>query len=733
MSLLDRIRPELAAFRPYVSARRAGHDARIRLDANESPWDAATGGGALESGLNRYPEPQPAALRERLAALYGTTPDALWIGRGSDEAIDLLLRLFCRAGRDNVVTHVPTFGMYRIATALQGAELRAVATDPARGFALDADALLAQVDEDTRIVIVCSPNNPTGTRHPRATLARIAAALADRALLLVDEAYVEFADEPDASAVALLADHANVAMLRTLSKAHALAGARIGTLIARPDLIGCVAAIAPPYPLPIGSVRAALAALAPEALARTRERIAMLRSERARVAAALETSPLVRALWPSEGNFVLARFDDASAAFARLLAADVLVRDFSSQPGLSGCLRITIGRPDENDTMLRALDALPPAAAAAAAPPAAVTGGPLRILFVDRDGTLIEEPDDQQIDAFDKFRLVPGTIHALRRFVAAGYELVMVSNQDGLGTASFPEPAFRGPQRLLLDILASEGIAFREALIDRSFPQDHAPTRKPGVGLVRHYLGPGVLDRVASVVVGDRETDLEFARNLGLRGLRIGPDFGWEAIAAAVLDRPRTAHVTRATRETRITVDVDLDAATRPHVATGIGFFDHMLEQLGVHGGFALRVACDGDLAVDEHHSVEDTALALGRALRDALGDRRGIARYGFMLPMDESLASAALDLSGRPCFVFEGAFPRERVGELATELVPHFFRSLSDALGATLHLSVRGENAHHMVEACFKAVGRVLRQAIRREGDAVPSSKGTLGEAIGA
>jgi imidazoleglycerol-phosphate dehydratase/histidinol-phosphatase len=356
-----------------------------------------------------------------------------------------------------------------------------------------------------------------------------------------------------------------------------------------------------------------------------------------------------------------------------------------------------------------------------------MSGAAPKILFVDRDGTLIEEPADEQIDAYEKFRLIPGAIGALRRLVDAGYELVMVSNQDGLGTVSFPEAHFVGPQQLLLGILAGEGIRFREVLIDPSLPADNAPTRKPGIGLVRHYLGAGRLDRERSAVIGDRETDLEFARNIGVRGLRIGVDGNWPAIAHALLDAPRRASVHRPTRETRIDVDIDLDSTARPRVETGISFFDHMIDQLGVHGGFEVRLRCQGDLHIDEHHTVEDCALALGQALREALGDRRGIGRYGFLLPMDESLAQVALDLSGRPYFVFKGAFPRDNVGGLPSELVPHFFRSLADALGANLHISVRGENTHHMIEACFKAVGRALRQAIQRSGSAVPSSKGVL------
>ena len=351
-----------------------------------------------------------------------------------------------------------------------------------------------------------------------------------------------------------------------------------------------------------------------------------------------------------------------------------------------------------------------------------------KILFIDRDGCLIVEPADEQIDSYAKLDLVPGVIAALQRCVAAGYELVMVTNQDGLGTASFPEEAFRGPQELLLRILRSQGSAVREVLVDRSFPHERLDTRKPGSGLLRHYLADDGWSRAASAVSGDRETDMQLAANLGVRGFRVGPlGLGWEEIAHRLLDAPRVGAVARRTRETSIEVSVDLDRAAEPTVRTGLGFFDHMLEQIGKHGGFALTLACAGDTQVDEHHTVEDCALALGQALRQALGDKRGIGRYGFTLPMDESLATAALDLSGRPWFVFDGCFPRERVGDLPTELVEHFFRSLCETLGANLHLSVSGDNAHHMVEACFKVVARTLRQALRREGSELPSTKGVL------
>ncbi len=351
-----------------------------------------------------------------------------------------------------------------------------------------------------------------------------------------------------------------------------------------------------------------------------------------------------------------------------------------------------------------------------------------RILFIDRDGVLIEEPEDFQVDSFEKFRLVEGVIPALCRLRDAGFEFVMVTNQDGLGTASFPRDRFEGPHNLLLQILDSQGVRFREVLIDESLPEENRPTRKPGLGLVMHYLKDRSIDLAGSAMVGDRETDMEFAQNLGVRGLRLGPGaHSWAQIAHLLVEVPRQARIERTTRETKIVVSVDLDRTADPSIRTGLGFFDHMLEQLGKHGGFALAVECAGDLHIDEHHTVEDTALALGTALRKALGDKRGIARYGFTLPMDETRASAALDFSGRPYFVFKGAFPRESVGGLPTELVPHFFRSLCETAGLNLHLTVEGENAHHMVEASFKVVARALRQALTREGVDLPSTKGTL------
>lgn len=353
---------------------------------------------------------------------------------------------------------------------------------------------------------------------------------------------------------------------------------------------------------------------------------------------------------------------------------------------------------------------------------------PRRILFLDRDGTLIVEPPDGRIDRLDKLALVPGVIPALLRFKATGYEFVVVSNQDRLGSTEFPREPFDAVDTAFRALFASQGIVFSAVFYCPHTREDGCACRKPGVAFVRDYLADATLDRERSAVIGDRGSDLELAANMGLPGYRVGGDgTTWDEIAHLALDRPRTARVERKTRETDILVRLDLDRESDADVRTGLGFFDHMLEQLGKHGGFELGIHCRGDLEVDEHHTIEDVALALGQALREALGDKRGIGRYGFVLPMDEATAEVAIDLGGRPYLVFEGEFPRPQVGALPTELVPHFFRSLSDTLGASLQIRVRGENAHHMIEACFKGVARALRQAIARSGDVLPTTKGRL------
>jgi imidazoleglycerol-phosphate dehydratase/histidinol-phosphatase len=352
-----------------------------------------------------------------------------------------------------------------------------------------------------------------------------------------------------------------------------------------------------------------------------------------------------------------------------------------------------------------------------------------KILFVDRDGTLIEEPADFQIDRLDKVRLLPGVIPALREIQDCGFGLVMVSNQDGLGTPSFPEEAFRQSHDFVMHLFESQGIRFERVFICPHLPEDQCACRKPRTGLLTRYLAATDLDLERSAVIGDRETDIELAENIGVEGILIDGAAGtdWAAIADRLCRSERTARVERSTRETSIAVAVNLDAEGQTEVSTGIGFFDHMLEQIAKHGGFRLHLQTEGDLEVDEHHTVEDTAICLGQALREALGDKRGIGRYGFTVPMDESEARSSIDLSGRGAFVFSGKFPRDKVGGLPVEMVEHFFRSLAESVGAALHIEVTGENTHHMVEACFKSVGRSLRQAIRAEGNVLPSTKGVL------
>lgn len=350
-----------------------------------------------------------------------------------------------------------------------------------------------------------------------------------------------------------------------------------------------------------------------------------------------------------------------------------------------------------------------------------------KALFIDRDGTIIREPEDEQIDSLEKLEFVPGAIGALSSLAKLDFVLVMVSNQDGLGTPSFPEEDFHPAHNKMLKTLEGEGVVFDEILIDRSFPQDNAPTRKPRTGLLTAYMD-GSYDLAASFVIGDRESDMELARNLGAKGLKLG-ELSWAEIAARVRASERRCTVSRKTAETDISICVDLDGGLESFSDTGLKFFDHMLDQLPHHGGISLQVRCKGDLEVDEHHTVEDVGIALGEALRTALGDKRGIDRYGFALPMDESRAMVLLDLGGRSELVWDVHFTREYVGDVPTEMFRHFFKSMSDAMKANLYVKAEGENNHHIAEAVFKAFARTLRQAVRRDvfkGE-LPSSKGLL------
>ena len=354
-----------------------------------------------------------------------------------------------------------------------------------------------------------------------------------------------------------------------------------------------------------------------------------------------------------------------------------------------------------------------------------------RILFIDRDGTLIEEPADEQIDAFEKLKFVKGVFRNLS-FIRQNldFEFVMVSNQDGLGTDSFPEDTFWPVHNFILQTLEGEGITFDDILIDPHFAEDNAPTRKPNIGLVEKYMSNPAYDIAGSYVIGDRETDQTFARNIGCKSLILSDEgMSWNKICELLFAGERTAEVNRKTKETDIHIKVNLDGTGKCDISTGLGFFDHMLEQIGKHGMIDLTIQTKGDLHVDEHHTIEDTAIALGECILTALGDKRGIERYGYCLPMDDCLCSVALDFGGRPWLVWDAEFKREKVGEMPTEMFLHFFKSLSDAAKMNLNIKAEGQNEHHKIEGIFKALARSLKMAVRRDiyHYELPSTKGML------
>lgn len=552
MSWLELLmRPELGSLAPYRSARNEadGFVPDIAIDANEFPWPPFGAFGA-DTKLNRYPEPQPAALLQRLSTLWNIPSNRLLLGRGSDEGIDVLIRLFCRAGRDEILICPPTYGMYRIAAQVQGAGVREVRL--AADAQLAMSAILSAFTPETKLIFIPSPNAPMGHAMRREDILAICAARATQSLIVVDEAYVEFSDTPQ-GLLPELEKYPNLVVLRTLSKAHALAGERIGVVLGAPELICNLRKILAPYPLAQTSIRAALDALSPSGLIQNAERRQLIVAERERLARLLSQSAWISGVFPSVANFLLVRTKESEVLVRHLRGFGILARDRHCD--VPDSVRLSIGTPEEDDLVLKAL----------------------------------------------------------------------------------------------------------------------------GVHVPEMPMAPRL--------------------------------FSWR----------------QRTNETAIDVTVNLDAPGFLHVETGIGFFDHMLAQLARHGGFGLELNCKGDLDTDQHHTIEDCALALGQTLKSALGEKHGIARFGFTAPLDEALAQVSIDLSGRPYLVFEGKLPAQNVGGLSTEMVPHFFRSLATSLGAAIHITVRGDNTHHMVEAAFKAVGRALKDAFRREGGDIPSTKGAL------
>ncbi len=360
-----------------------------------------------------------------------------------------------------------------------------------------------------------------------------------------------------------------------------------------------------------------------------------------------------------------------------------------------------------------------------------------KILFIDRDGTLILEPEDEQIDSLGKLEFYPGVFQYLSRIAAElEYELVMVTNQDGLGTDSFPEETFWPAHNKIIRAFENEGVRFSEVLIDRSFPHQQLPTRKPGTAMLIHYL-KGNYNLAESFVIGDRKTDIQLAINMGCKSILLSNDShseadlttsDWGEIYRYLKEQPRTGRVHRKTSETDILVEVNLDESGGSNISTGVGFFDHMLEQIASHGGIRMTVEVKGDLHIDEHHTIEDSGIALGEAFLQALGQKKGISRYGFMLPMDDCLAQAAIDFGGRPWLVWDADFKRERVGDMPTEMFYHFFKSFSDSAKCNLNIRAEGENEHHKIEAIFKAFARAIKMAVKRgETTGIPSTKGVI------
>ena len=550
-SLAERLaRPEILSLEPFDIAAQANSafdgDA-IKLDANENPYPPLVD-GPLATSVNRYPEPQPARLKSALAALYGVESQNVVITRGADDAIDMLIRAFCRPQEDAVAICTPSFSAYAHFVRLQGARL--IQVPLTAEFDFDADAFIAAVQSEAslKLAFICTPNNPTGNEVDPALILRLVDALPET-IIVADEAYLDFSVTPSLAGEAV--SRPNLVVLKTLSKAYGLAGARVGCAIGEPELMAMATRALPPYPMPSPSVDAAITALSPSRRALHAERITRIKADRDVLAARLAQSSIVRKVRNGGGNFIFLEIDDPDGLSRKLRSLGIRVR---FRPNAApGGLRLTIGTDAENAAALAALGV--------------------------------------QLDS--------------------------------------------GPQR--------------------------------------------------------------------------------------------RAEITRDTKETQIAIAVDLDRQSPRKIETGVPFYDHMLDQVAAHGGFSLLLTCDGDLKIDAHHTVEDCAIALGTALSRALGNKRGIRRFGFALPMDEAEAQVLIDLSGRPYCKFEGKFVASHIGDYPTEMTPHVFRSLADSIGAAIHVKVEGENDHHKTEACFKAFGRALRDAIRLEDDALPSTKGVL------
>ena len=571
--VLKKVRPTILGLEPYSTARDdcGSNQPEIFLDANENPYN---------NGINRYPDPHQKALKAKIAEIKALDIERLFLGNGSDEAIDLVYRVFCVPGESNAVSIAPSYGMYEVAAAMNDVEFRKVQLKS--DFSMDTDAMLSASDSKTRLMFICSPNNPTGNSFPVEQIEDILERFSG--MVVLDEAYIDFSVRP--SLVSLIDRHPNLIVLQTLSKAWGMAGLRIGLAIADPAVISLMSKVKYPYNINVLAQKMALAKLDADAKEKA---VAEIVGQRFRLEKELVKCPEVKGIYSSDANFLLVRFEAPDVVYERLLAGGVIVRNRSKVPGCEGCLRITVGAPAENDRLLRLLG----------------TSG-----------------------HFDR-----------------------LSDRRG----SVAEPLF--PVAELVEATT---------------------TRKPGIEI------------------------------LGERHVRI----------------------TRCTKETRITLELDLDSMDKKgNISTGLPFFDHMLEQIPNHGGVSLSINAKGDLQVDEHHTLEDVGIVLGEAMDAALGRKLGIARYGFVLPMDDCDAAVLMDFGGRIDFKWNVEFKREKVGDVSTEMFSHFFQSVCSGAKCNLHIWAEGENEHHKAEAIFKAFARALRMAVARTPFPyeLPSSKGVL------
>ncbi len=550
--VLKLARPNILGLEAYSTARDdcGSNRPEIFLDANENPYN---------NGINRYPDPHQKALKSRISEIKGIAAGSLFLGNGSDEAIDLVYRVFCEPGESNTVSIAPSYGMYEVAAAMNDVEFRKVQLRP--DFSMDTEAMLAATDSKTRLMFICSPNNPTGNSFPAEQIEELLERFGG--VVVLDEAYIDFSVMP--SLASLVKRYPNLIALQTLSKAWGMAGLRIGLAVADPAVISLMSKVKYPYNINVVAQKMALMKLDEAAKDKA---VAEIVGQRFRLEKELRKCPEVKGIYSSDANFLLVRFDNPDEVYGRLLAGGVIVRNRSKVPGCEGCLRITVGTPAENDRLLR----------------------------------LLASPVTEPVEV------------ALR----------------------------------------CQGI-----------------------------------------------------EKLGERHVRI----------------------VRDTKETKITLELDLDSMGSGRISTGLHFFDHMLEQIPNHGGVALAIEAKGDLQVDEHHTIEDVGIVLGEAINAALGSKLGIARYGFVLPMDDCDAAVLMDFGGRIDFKWNAEFKREKVGDVPTEMFSHFFQSVCAGAKCNLHIRAEGGNEHHKAEAIFKAFARALRMAVARTPFPyeLPSSKGVL------